>query len=169
MPDMQASMGSPQSELPTKKGPAMTTTVPKETPESLTAWAERADEAGRLRAWAEREALTLTDEQWRACLNGWPHELHGGDDETVTAAKLAKGDALLAVLDRIAGELTPRRLAYLQSAKECDSLYSYKFRGKVRTEMVAAGLVYRLPPPGASCYAPTPLGRAVLARTEGRR
>jgi hypothetical protein len=133
----------------------MTTTVPKEIPESLTAW-------------AERTALTLTDADWRyevpKCarpgLSPWPL------DGRWTPAQAR---ALLAVLDRIAGELTPRRLAYLQSAKECDSLYSYKFRGKVRTEMVAAGLVYRLPPPGASCYAPTPLGRAVLARTEGRR
>jgi hypothetical protein len=110
-----------------------------------------------MEAWAERTALTLTDNEWASL---WSGEAIWEEDAC---------EALLAVLDRIAGELTPRRLAYLRSAKECDSLYSYKFRGKVRTEMVAAGLVYRLPPPGASCYAPTPLGRAVLARTEGRR
>jgi hypothetical protein len=153
----------------------MTPTVPKETPrhdygddsecKRCGAYGPLDDaqpcERETLQAWAERTALTLDETTLRGIVSNtdW-------DERTLSWPQV---DAIKRVLDRIAGELTPRRLAYLQSAKECDSLYSYKFRGKVRTEMVAAGLVYRLPPPGASCYAPTPLGRAVLARTEGRR
>jgi hypothetical protein len=107
----------------------MTTTVPKEIPESLTAW-------------AERTALTLTDADWRyevpKCarpgLSPWPL------DGRWTPAQAR---ALLAVLDRIAGELTTRELAAIAT-------------------WGATAVPSRL--------APTPqMQRAVLASTEGRR
>lgn len=104
-----------------------------------------------LEEWAARTALTLDDDTWSVLLRGSTVEWGPG-----------KGDALLAVLDRIAGELTKDERYALEDA--CDEEGAFP-DGCER--ILTAGLVR--PRDGDNWPRITPLGRAVLARTEGRR
>lgn len=118
-----------------------------------------------LEEWAARTALTLDDDTWSVLLRGSTVEWGPG-----------KGDALLAELDRIAGELTPK-------ARECLRLSLGEVPGEEwpygpqAAALARKGLVQyaeHIDGPGGPRdwrrgYMCTPLGRAVLARTEGGR
>lgn len=125
------------------------TTVPTETPETL-------------QAWAERTAPTLDDNAWASVLvSGANGCAFPASDYTEEGCR-----ALLAVLDRIAGELTEqmrRELAGEEHGWPSGSTSkALRRRGLMTEQRKLSALDWRT-------EWRTPLGRAVLARTEGRR
>lgn len=117
-----------------------------------------------LTAWAERTALTLTDEEWQKHLRA--AELRAKHPGMVPTREDA---ALLAELDRIAGELTAAQHEQLgELARGSLALAGGEVRRRRLPPLRTLGLARR----ERAAWSITPLGRAVLAmlaRTEGRR
>lgn len=124
-------------------------------PESLVD--ARHDAPETLQEWAERTAPTLDDERWKhATLCADPHA------KVWRQWDVKQARALLAVLDRIAGELTALQAGRLAIVHGCE--WDARMRPLRR-----AGLLVPKTSPCGPVAALTPLGRAVLARMEGRR
>lgn len=112
-------------------------------------------ETETLQAWAERTALTLTDEHWRKIFEG----------DLIATLFVRSRAALLAVLDRIAGELSEQMRRELAGEEHGwpsgSTAKALRRRGLMTEQRKSSALDWRT-------EWRTPLGRAVLERSKSR-